>query len=374
VGAGIFGITAAIELNHRGYSVAVLDSGPLPNPQAASNDISKAIRLECGADEAGMIMMERSLAGWERWNTESAEQLYFQTGVAALACTPMTNGEFEYESYQMLLQRDYRPERLTSDDIARRFPAWKPGAFVDGYFHEKGGYAASGRVVAWLVQMAEVEGVALYVGQTAASLIEENGRVVGIQTQEDQKFNADHVIVAAGAWTPLLIPELSAIMPVIGHPIFHLKTADTTLFTPPHFAIFATDIGQSNWYSFPVHPNEGIIKLTRHTSNQRLHPTHDPRTVDDLDVRNLRTFLDSALPGLREANITYTRRCLSCNTLDEQLWIGNHPTKPGLTVAAGGNNHGFKFAPILGEMIADTVEGLPMPKFKWRELVEETAE
>jgi glycine/D-amino acid oxidase-like deaminating enzyme len=45
-----------------------------------------------------------------------------------------------------------------------------------------------------------------------------------------------------------------------------------------------------------------------------------------------------------------------------------------LTVAAGGNNHGFKFAPILGEMIADTVEGLPMPKFKWRELVEETAE
>jgi sarcosine oxidase/L-pipecolate oxidase len=319
-----------------------------------------------------MIMMEQALAGWERWNRESAEKLYYETGTMTLTCQPMAAGSFAYEGYQMLLQRNHRPIRLNSDDIARRFPAWKAGAFTDGFFYPAGGYAESDRVWAWLAQLAEVEGVALYRGQTAESLAMADGRVTGIHTRENQTFNAGHVIIAAGAWTPLLVPELSPVMPVSGHSIFHIKTADTTLFSPPHFAVFAADIGQSKWHGLPVHPQEGVIKVAHYSLGQRHHPIHDPRTVNDADIRNLRAFLDSALPSLKEATITYTRRCFSCDTLDEQLWIGNHPTKAGLTVAAGGNGYGFKLAPILGEMIADTVEGLPMAKFKWLEGVGET--
>jgi glycine/D-amino acid oxidase-like deaminating enzyme len=286
----------------------------------------------------------------------------------------MAAGSFGYESYQMLLKRNHQPIRLSSDDIARRFPVWKAGAFADGYFCLTGGYVVSERVLTWLTQLAEVEGVALYVGQTAESLVMDNGRVIGIHTQEDQTFNTDHVIIAAGAWTPLLVPELSPMMPVTGHPVFHLKTADTTLLTLPHFTVFAVDIGQSSWHGFPAHPSESIIKLSQDSASQRLQPTHDARTVNDVDIRSLRAFLDNALPSLKEATITYTRRCLSCDTFDEQLWIGNHPTKLGLTVAAGGNSYGFELAPILGEMIADTVEGLPMPKFKWREVVGGTSD
>ena len=324
-----------------------------------------------------MVMMERAIMGWERWNNESVDKLYYETGSMMLSHEPLvadcSTNSFVYESYQMLRKRNHQPIRLSSDDIARRFPIWKAGAFVDGFFHANGGYADSERTLSWLTQLAEVEGVALYVGQTADLLIMANGRVTGIHTQEEQTFNADHVIIAAGAWTTLLVPELSPMMTVSGHPIFHLKTADTTLLTPPHFAVFTADTGQGQWRGFPIHPNEGIIKINQHTINQRLHPTHDPRTVNDVDIRGLRTFLDNALPSLKEATITYTRRCLTCDTLDGHLWIGNHPTKLGLTVAAGGNSHGFMFAPILGEMIADTVEGLPMAKFKWRELVQETA-
>lgn len=374
VGAGIFGITAAIEMNSRGCNVAVLDPGPLPHPLAASNDISKTIRLEYGADEEMMILMERALAGWERWNAESADKLYHQTGSLMLTQEAMAAGTAAYEGYQMLLKRNHQPIRLNSDDIARRFPVWKAGVFTDGYFCAAGGYAESERVLAWLMQLAEVEGVALYAGQTAESLVMHNGRVIGIRTQEEQTFNAAHVIIATGAWSPLLVPELSPLMQVSGHPVFHLKTADTTLFTPPHFAVFTANIGQSIWHGYPICPKEGIIKISQHTAGQRLHPSHDARIVNDVDIRTLRTFLDNALPSLRESAISYTRRCLACDTADGQLWIGNHPAKAGLTVAAGGNSHGFMLAPILGEMIADTVEGLPLAKFKWREEWVETAE
>ncbi len=51
VGGGEFGITGALELSHRGYSVALFDPGPLPHPRAASTDISKVIRMDYGAED-----------------------------------------------------------------------------------------------------------------------------------------------------------------------------------------------------------------------------------------------------------------------------------------------------------------------------------
>ena len=65
VGAGIFGVTAALELAKRGHQVKLFDPGPLPHPDAASTDISKAIRLGYGADEFYMELMEIALEGWD---------------------------------------------------------------------------------------------------------------------------------------------------------------------------------------------------------------------------------------------------------------------------------------------------------------------
>jgi glycine/D-amino acid oxidase-like deaminating enzyme len=107
-----------------------------------------------------------------------------------------------------------------------------------------------------------------------------------------------------------------------------------------------------------------------------LHPEHDPRLVGDEDVARLRAFLATTFPALVGAPVVYTRRCLYCDTLDEHLWISRHPELGGLTVAAGGSGHGFKFAPILGDVIADAVEGRRNPwlhRFRWRALRPETS-
>src|SRR5205807_9929863 len=70
VGAGINGVTAAIELRKRGHNVALIDPGPLPHPLAASTDISKAVRAAYGADEEYTDLAERSIKLWRDWNKE----------------------------------------------------------------------------------------------------------------------------------------------------------------------------------------------------------------------------------------------------------------------------------------------------------------
>ncbi|MGA7306764.1 MAG: FAD-dependent oxidoreductase [Rhodothermales bacterium] len=369
VGGGIFGLTAAIELKRRGHGVTLVDPGPIPHPLAASTDISKVVRMEYGVDLLYMEMVERAIEGWRQWNVSFDEELYHESGVTMLTREAMAPGGFEYESYRSLLSRGHAPERLDAKEIERRFPAWS-GAYVDGFYHAVGGFAESGRVSAALAAEAASLGVQLHLGSAVVELVKSNGRMAGVRTQAGEVIHAGHVVVAAGAWTPVLVPDLSPVMKVTGHPVFHLKPVQPDYFTPPLFATFTADVARTGWYGFPVHPRERVVKVATHGVGLRLHPDA-PRVVTEEDERNLRRFLADALPALADAPIVYTRRCLYCDTLDEHFLIDHHPETTGLSVASGGSGHGFKFAPILGPLIADMVESNSNPwleKFRWRSL------
>ena len=73
--------------------------------------------------------------------------------------------------------------------------------------------------------------------------------------------------------------------------------------------------------------------------------------------------------------LVYTRRCLYTDTLDGHFWMDNHPEIKGLSVSTGGSGHGFKMAPILGEMTAGVVEGKThqfSERYRWRHLTDDT--
>ena len=159
VGAGINGVTAAIELKKRGHEVILIDPGPLPHPLAASTDISKAVRAAYGADEDYTELAERSIKLWRKWNEEFGIELYHETGVMFVRRREMKPGDFEYETFKILQQRGHKVERMNSAQLWRRFPAWNPDLFRDGVLEVEAGYAESARVVATLLERARSVGV-----------------------------------------------------------------------------------------------------------------------------------------------------------------------------------------------------------------------
>src|SRR5688572_29150763 len=158
IGGGIFGVTASLALRARGWSVTLVDPG-LPHPLAESTDISKVIRIDYGADEDYTMLGEKALAGWRQWNATWPRPLFHETGVTFLSRAPMQPGGFEHESYALLTHRGHALERLDADAIATRFPAYRPGEYVDGYFNRQGGWAEASAVVAQLAHDAASRGV-----------------------------------------------------------------------------------------------------------------------------------------------------------------------------------------------------------------------
>ena len=366
-GCGIFGVTAALALRHRGHEVAVVDAGPVPHPLAESTDISKVVRLDYGADEHYTALAERALEGWRAWNAGWPAPLFHETGVAFLTRAPMAPGGFEHDSFELLRRRRHVLERLDAATIARRFPAYREGALVDGYYNPAGGWVESGQVVTRLVAQAAALGVEVAAGRPARRVVERGGRAVGLELDDGLVREADAVVVAAGAWTALLCPWVASAFKPVGQTVFHLRPARPESFRALAFPVFGADIARTGYYGFPLH--EGVVKIGNHGVGVPVDMTSAQRTVPPGEERALQHFLRDVIPGLAGAEIAARRLCVYCDTLDEHFWIAPDPDRPGLVVATGGSGHAFKFAPVLGDLVADAVEGRTSheaARFRWR--------
>jgi len=358
VGGGIFGAAAALELRARGLEVTLVDPGPLPHPLAESTDISKVVRIDYGGDVDYTALGERALAAWRSWPE------FHASGVAFLTREPMQPGGFEHASFELLTARGHRLERLDAAEIARRFPAYRPGAFVDGYTHGEGGWVAAAAVVARLLAEARAAGVTVREACPIERIVDD-GAIVALGAA-DELLAADHVVVATGAWAPELVPALAGAMRAIGQPVFHLAPADPALFEAPRFPVFGADISRTGYYGFPVH--RGVVKIANHGTGLAMSPD-DARDPTAAQEQALRDFVRDTFPALAAAPIVARHLCVYGDTLDEHFWIARDPDRPHVTVATGGSGHAFKFAPVLGALIADAALGIANPlaaKFRWR--------
>jgi glycine/D-amino acid oxidase-like deaminating enzyme len=111
------------------------------------------------------------------------------------------------------------------------------------------------------------------------------------------------------------------------------------------------------------------VKIARHGVGRAMHPESPARVVSAEEITELRNFLQGTFPALAGAPIVSTRVCLYCDTWDGHFWIARDPSREGLVLATGGSGHAYKFAPVLGRLTADAVEGKQnqwSKKFRWR--------
>ncbi len=374
VGAGVFGSAAALALRSRGWDVTLLDPGPLPHERASSTDVSKVVRMDYGSDVFYHELAEAALDGWDRWNAEWPRPLYHEDGFLILSRGVMAPGTFEHESWRVLRERGYEPSRLGVGSLAGTYPAWRSSDYTDGYLSTRAGWAESGAVVARLVKLGADAGVRLR-AEAFGSLIESGSRIGGVVTRAGERLEADRVVVCAGAWTPTLLPWLADRLWATAQPVVYLGTDVRDDFRGAGFPPWAADIANSGWYGFPA-LDDGRIKIGHHGQGTKVAPDARP-PVGPGHVARLRAFLLEAIPALADAPVVGERICLYCDAFDGDFLIDQDPEREGLVVAAGGSGHGFKFAPLLGGLVADALERRHnswAARFQWREAGEARTE
>ncbi len=369
VGAGAFGLAASQELVYRGFRPVIVDpTGPTPHSLAASRDISKVVRSEYGGDLAYTQMAGQSMKRWLQWN-EQWGTVYHNTGITRLS-SDMAQGSFERQSVETAALAGIELEMLDATAIRQRLPMFNTERVHQGFFNPQGGYVEARKVLEHLRDDLRQAKAEWHIGKSVAALVLAQGRCQGVDLTDGTRLEADHVLIAAGAWTGLLVPQMSQLAQATAQPIFHLHVENWDRYSPPQFSVVFPETETSGLYALPLHPEEKVVKVGLHTQGRKAHPLRTDRIVQEQEVAHFRRQMRQYAPELATSPIVYSRICLYHDTRDFDFLIDRHPDIGGLVVACGGSGHGFKFTPVLGELIASRVEDVFHPlarKFQWRE-------
>jgi glycine/D-amino acid oxidase-like deaminating enzyme len=174
------------------------------------------------------------------------ETLFHETGLLVLCKSTLDEDSFEGNSFALLSERDYPLRRLRGAEISHRIPAIRDGAYADAYVNERGGWAQSGKLVTRLAQEAVAQGVVIREGVSVLPFDapSKGESTTSVTTQAGEKIPFGTLIIAAGAFTPVLLPELADRMTSVGQSVFHFAPKDPALFTVPTFLPWAADIAQ----------------------------------------------------------------------------------------------------------------------------------
>ena len=103
VGGGVFGCTAALKLQSRGWSVSIVNPGTPPHEDASSTDVSKIVRMDYGSDTFYHELGEIAIEGWRSWNRDWQQPLYHEDGFLILSRGQMKLGGYEHENRKVLI-------------------------------------------------------------------------------------------------------------------------------------------------------------------------------------------------------------------------------------------------------------------------------
>jgi sarcosine oxidase len=354
VGLGVMGSATARALAHRGHRVLGLDAFAPGHTQGASHGRSRIIREAYFEAPEYVPLVQRAYALWRELEQETDRSLLTITGGIAIG---PPEGDLVAGARQSALLHGLPHEVLTAEEIRRRYPGLRPSDDLVGVFEPNAGALAADDCRAALADSAVSAGADLHYEEPALTW-SRDGDSVTVRTAHDA-YQAQYLVLTPGAWTNRLLPELA--MPLVVHRIVnaHFAPSVPELYGPDVCPVHIWVVPEGQYYGFPALPGQGL-KLGRHDVNAPCTPETIRRDVDEAEVAELRQMLDRYLPGASGPTL-WTLTCTYTHSPDEHFIIDRHPEHAMIAFGCGFSGHGFKFAPVIGEALADLATGETPP-------------
>ncbi|AEI43499.1 N-methyl-L-tryptophan oxidase [Paenibacillus mucilaginosus] len=348
IGAGSMGMSAGAHLAQRGRRVLLIDAFDPPHTGASHHGETRLLRH---AYTGGPTYVRMALRAHELWNELEAatgRELFRPTGVLNMtpASHPSLLGKLEASK-----AFDLNVEWLSAEEIGKRWPGITPPEHYVGLYEKDAGVLLSEECVRAYREVALAHG-ALLLPYTRVTGITPLSRSVTVSTPVGD-FHAEKLILTAGAGAgsiPRFPLPVKAVRKTVGW-----FRAEERLFGSEHFPGFTIGGSMGGYYGFPSFGGSGL-KIGRHDTGRLIEEGEAPEAFgaypeDEGDLRSaLAAYLPSAAgPLLRGGICRYER------SPDEHFIIDRAPVLPGVYFASGFSGHGFKFASVVGEILADLI-------------------
>jgi sarcosine oxidase len=348
IGLGVIGSAALAALARRGLRVVGIDRFTPGHDRGSSHGTTRVIRLGYFEHPSYVPLLRAAYPLWRDLEARSGRLLLTITGILEIGApeSDLIAGTLHSSRLHGLPH-----EILDARSLMKRFPAFRvPDDFI-GVFQPDGGFVRAQPTVAALQELASGSGAELRRKQRVVAV--EPHRCGVRVTTECGDVLAGCAVVAAGPWVKSLLPQLRAPIrvtrQVVGwfEPAQHLRAC----FTAERFPVFLLQNPDGVFYGFPGDA-DGVKVAKHHHLNEAVDPDHYDHNVSAADEATIRAVLKAHLPDA-EGRLLAAQTCLYTMTPDGDFIIDRLPGCPQVIVAAPCSGHGFKFAPVVGEILAD---------------------
>ncbi|GAA4729970.1 N-methyl-L-tryptophan oxidase [Isoptericola chiayiensis] len=359
LGLGSMGGAAANELAGRGLDVLGLEAFTPGHDQGSAHGGSRIVRQSYFESPEYVPLLRRAYEGWHRLEAESGRDLLTLCGGIYL-------GDPDSPTYagSRLAAEEHGldHEVLDATEIRRRFPTMAPADDAMGLYESAAGYVRPEETVIANAEVAARHGATLRFGERVQRWSATPGGGVEVVTPEGT-YGADRLVVTPGAWAPQMLPELELPLSV-ERMVFYWFTPDfdavpVERWSQEQHPVYIEEThGNGQIYGFPMTDGPaGGFKLGYFHLGSPTDPDAVDRVVRSDETAEMRRRALELFPHLT-GPVVQAKTCLYTVAPDEHFVIGTHPLHDQVAIACGFSGHGFKFVPVVGEILADlTTDG-----------------
>jgi len=343
------GSAALYQLSQRGKRVLGLEAFAPGHQLGSWHGESRVIRMAYFEHPNYVPLLRRAYELWRELEHDSGEDLLTETGGLMIGTA---ESELVRGSLASAQQHGLEHTMLSADEVRRRYPAFHPQADEVALWEPHAGFLRPERCVASFIRMAQAAGAEARYSEPVRSW---QAVAHGVEIETDSgRYVADQVVVACGARMSGLLGD--DIPPIAAEriPLFWMQPTEPYLFELGRMPIYLWETAAGeHFYGFP-HIEWSGVKVARHHSGEFCDPHHVERAVSAEDERKLRSAISERIPALNGAVVS-SLVCLYENSPDSHFLIDRLVRCANVVYAGGFSGHGFKFASVVGEILADLV-------------------
>jgi sarcosine oxidase len=351
VGLGGMGSATLYHLAARGLKVLGLERFDLLHEYGSSHGLTRIIRLAYAEDPSYVALLQRAYKLWRELEQRAGERLLYITGSidAGPADAAIFPGALRSSELHGL-----KHEVLNGLELRRRFPGYHLPVSTQSLYQPDGGFLLPERcnlahVNAGLALGAEV--------RCQAQVLEwgVSGAGTWVRT-EGGRVEAEKLVICGGAWAGYLVPELQRLAVPERQVLGWFQPDRPEYFRPESFPVFNLEVEEGRFYGLPSFLIPGFKLGKYHHRGEVVDPDRMNREPELEDEQLLRSFAARYFPEGAGPTVML-KVCLFTNSPDEHFILDLHPEHAQVAIAAGFSGHGYKFCSVIGEIMADLIQG-----------------
>ncbi len=348
IGGGVIGSSIAYHLGRQGRHVLVIERSSVAAAPAASWASAGGVRRQ-GRHPAEAKLAVEAIEHWRTLEQELETDLHYRRGGNLL----LAESDAEAEQLTMFVRQQHEmgfaDVRLVDRKEAHTLVPGLNDRVVAGSYSPSDGQADPALTTRAFAAAAERHGATYWTGTAVLALRSQNERVIGVQTERGE-VQAEHIVLAAGAWSDDLATTIGLRLPI------RTRALQMILSTPAPAYTLQPVLSAINRILSLKQLMDGAFLLGGGWPGD---PTPDRRSyvLRPSSVQGNWKTACELLPIVSQQGIAHAWCGLEAQSFDDLPFIGTIPGLDGLTLALGFSGHGFAIAPAVGRCVADQIIG-----------------